>query len=674
MTARYYIRFRGRKLGPLTIEKLHSLARRGRFGRHYEVSTNGRVWERAADHPELFADADDGGFDESADDEPLDDFDDLDAPLVDEGPKSGAARRGRTPRGGSAPPPVDADSQAQTSGRRTQGRRRGRGRNDGGTGGAQYGEPPIVDPLMPAAASTGEGRRSTRRRRRGADPAASAPATMPLADDNDVLSPLADGRGSEPDTRATKAPADGVSDEPVRSGKKKKSKPGGGKKKSRGLRGLFGGRKQAEDEAPSPHLEQLHEMSGRLRQLSFRFKDIELIGAGHERLPVVGHRDGGEAIRTLGLLVMLACQAKATDIHLEPKQDGYDARLRVDGMLVQLVHLPKDVAGRVSGVIKVLCEIDFAGQLGIQEGNFSSEAPGRRTDYRISFTPAMHGQKLAIRVLDLDNSPQAVAQLGAPRKMIRQLQSVMDRNAGMILMCGPTGSGKTTTLYSLIRGINVRQRNVMTLEDPVEYRIPGVTQSSIDLDHGRGFADMLRALLRQDPDVILLGEIRDQESAKIAMQATMTGHLVLSTVHAPDTLSTVFRLLDLGADPNMVASSLDIVLAQRLVRVLCDECSRRRRPTPQEQRRLGRLARDTIYEPRGCPKCFNTGFSGRRALFELLSTNEQLKEVMLQSPTRRQLRECMEGTGFVTLREYGHHLVADGATCFSEVDRVIGAE
>jgi general secretion pathway protein E len=418
----------------------------------------------------------------------------------------------------------------------------------------------------------------------------------------------------------------------------------------------------------------VNERSARLPKQSFGLDKIMLIGSRGQELPVVGHSDTGDGIQTLGLLVMVAYQTRSTDIHFEPKEEGYEARMRVDGMLVPIVQIPKDVGSRVAGVIKVLCAIDFAGQLGIQEGSFSATAPGRRSDFRVSFTPSVHGQKLAIRVLDVANSPQSIESLGAPKSLIARLSHVMGQNAGMILVCGPTGSGKSTTLYSLIRSIDCKSRNVMTIEDPVEYRIEGVTQSSVDAARGKNFSDMLRALLRQDPDVLLLGEIRDAESARISMQATMTGHLVLSTVHAQDTINTVFRLLDLGADPNLVASSLNMVLAQRLVRVLCTHCRKRKTPSPDEKRRMGQLARDFIYDAVGCVRCLGTGYLGRRALFELLESNEQLKDVMLKKPTLLALKAAVKGPGFVTLRADGYRLIAQGVTTSSEVDRVIGLE
>jgi general secretion pathway protein E len=498
------------------------------------------------------------------------------------------------------------------------------------------------------------------------------PDPIPVDSEFSLSEPLSESRRPSRDRQNPKPAKVEPKPEPIPDNDEDDEEPVA-EKKGGGFFGFFR-RTAAQEDELSPHLQELHDRSSKLRKESFTLDKIKLIGSRRQELPVVGHADSGDGIQTLGLLVMIAYQTRSTDIHLDPKVDSFDARMRVDGMLVPVVQIPRDVAGRVAGVVKVLCEIDFAGQLGIQEGSFSATAPGRRTDFRVSFTPSIHGQKLAIRILDAANSPQSLADLGAPKSLISRLNNVMLQNAGMILVCGPTGSGKTTTLYSLLRSIDRNSRNVMTIEDPVEYQIEGVTQSSVDAERGKNFSDMLRALLRQDPDVLLLGEIRDAESARISMQATMTGHLVLSTVHAQDTINTVFRLLDLGADPNLVASSLNMVLAQRLVRVLCTQCRRRRPPSTDEKRKLGELARDYIYDSAGCGSCLGTGYLGRRALFELLETNDRLKDVMLRKPTLTDLKAAVKGSGFVTLRRDGARLVAQGITTFPEVDRVIGLD
>lgn len=689
MGGRYYIRVRGRKQGPLTVEQLNALARRGRFARHYEVSTDGRTWRQASDFPELFAQA--------AEEEGGDPFSDEEFGEPDVNPPPRAEKRRRSP----AAPDEDIDEPLDSLTPRAEKRRRSSPRSDDD----DFVPPPPVD-FDDLFSATPESRR---RRRPGTGRPASGPReSIPLYDDpEDDAEPLDDSAPSirrRPDHRPSKPAQD--DDIPLWDEEEEVSRPSRSRrhekrtkvqpvvkpdpvepeedeedgdddepveKKSGGFFGLFRRKAAAEDDLP-PHLKELHERSGRLRKESFPLDKIMLIGSHKQELPAVGHEDSGDGIQTLGLLIMIAYQTRSTDIHLEPKADSYDARMRVDGMLVPIVQIPKEVAARVAGVVKILCEIDFAGQLGIQEGSFSAKAPGRRTDFRVSFTPSVHGQKLAIRILDLANSPQSLDGLGAPKSLISRLRNVMQQNAGMILVCGPTGSGKTTTLYSLIRDIDRKSRNVMTIEDPVEYQIEGVTQSSVDAERGKNFSDMLRALLRQDPDVLLLGEIRDAESARISMQATMTGHLVLSTVHAQDTINTVFRLLDLGADPNMVASSLNMVLAQRLVRVLCTHCRRRRTPGTVEKQKLGSLARGVIYESSGCASCLGTGYLGRRALFELLESNNRLKDLMLKKPTLQELKAAVRGPGFVTLRGDGYRLVAQGVTTISEVDRVIGLD
>jgi len=681
----------------LSIEKLQSLAKRGRFGRHYEVSTDGRHWESAAEFPELFLDESgggtgggygggyDGGFDGDDFGEAAPD-DDLSTPLVDP-PSSGGGRRKRKSRGPRERPdmtmplyddpmlddadlddgPLDA-APARAPRRKRSRRQRAAADEVDFDDEVDY-EPPLDEEPEPARSS----HRAPRRRSRRPDPPVyddgfddEPPPVEPpprlasrrkrkqrQAEESEQRHPFELAQQDDPDPRATQDEVEEV------------------QPKSGGLFGLFR-RKRNTDMEQAPHVVTLQRMTERLKQEKFNLEDITLVGTRHQELSCVGNQGSGDGILTLGLLHLVAYQTGSTDIHLEPQADDYTARMRVDGMLIPIVDLPKEVAARVAGVVKVLCEIDFTGLMSIQEGNYSSVAPGRQTDYRVSFTPSVHGQKLAIRVLDASTSLLTVNELGAPKSLCSKLESVMEQNAGMILMCGPTGSGKTTTLYSLLRGIDRKSRNVMTIEDPVEYQIEGVTQSSVDADRGKNFSDMLRALLRQDPDVLLLGEIRDQETAKIAMQATMTGHLVLSTVHAKDTLNTVFRLLDLGADPNMVASSLDVVLAQRLVRLLCTHCAKRRRPTAAEASKMGRYARDMVYESAGCDRCLGTGYSGRRALFELLSIDERMKDVMLKSPTLGQLRESVKGQGFVTLRKHGYQVVGQGLTTLGEIDRVIG--
>ena len=307
-------------------------------------------------------------------------------------------------------------------------------------------------------------------------------------------------------------------------------------------------------------------------------------------------QDGIDAIR---LLLILCARTGASDIHIEPRPSAFLLRLRVDGIMVEIGEIASVLGERIQGVVKVLCELDIAQRHHMQDGHFSAQADKRHIDYRVSFTPVMHGQKLVVRVLDLALTPKRLEELNLPEWMFSQIKQLMRQNSGMLLNCGPTGSGKTTSLYAAIREVDVNQRNVITIEDPPEYEIPGVTQIPINEKQGNTFSSLLRSILRQDPDVILLGEIRDQETAQIALQAAMTGHLVLSTVHARDTIGCVYRLLDLGAERFLVASALNLVLAQRLVRRLCDNCKTPSRPLPQQQVQMGRAGENLsqIYFP-----------------------------------------------------------------------------
>jgi len=418
-------------------------------------------------------------------------------------------------------------------------------------------------------------------------------------------------------------------------------------------------------------------------------QDLELLGASGRSLTAAeegsGKRSGkkGETdsesrggINLLRLLLLACAQVGATDLHVEMRTDDVLCRLRVDGTMVDAVTLPKAVAAKLIGVVKVLSDIDIAQRLIVQEGHFSTRLDGRRIDYRVSFTPSMYGQKLVLRILDLANAPQFIADLNLPGWMAEKVKRISRQDSGMLLACGPTGSGKTTTLYAVLREIDARQRNVITIEDPVEYHLEGVTQIPIDQHKGNTFGTLLRSVLRQDPDVILLGEVRDQETAAIAMQAAMTGHLLLSTLHAKDSIGTIFRLLDLGVEPYLVASSLNLVLAQRLIRQLCPHCRSARKPTPQQNLRMGRFVEgvSSIYYPVGCPRCFETGYAGRRAIFELLVVTDDLRDIILKNATIADIRAALQLTMFTTLAQAGYQLVADGVTSADEVERVAGVE
>ncbi|MEO6435051.1 MAG: ATPase, T2SS/T4P/T4SS family [Tepidisphaeraceae bacterium] len=381
--------------------------------------------------------------------------------------------------------------------------------------------------------------------------------------------------------------------------------------------------------------------------------------------------DPREIIGLFRLILLICFRTRASDIHIEPKQDDYSVRIRADGSMVDVVRLPKEIGIKLTSLIKILCDIDIAQRNIVQEGHYSARVPDRRVDYRISFAPAMFGQKCVIRILDTANTPYHVWDLSLPEWMFEDIQKAMKADSGMFLVCGPTGSGKTSTLYAVIRDIDVSERNVVTIEDPVEIQLDGVTQIPVNEGQGNTFSALLRSVLRQDPDAILVGEVRDPETAKIALQAAITGHLVFSTVHAKDTLGTIFRLLDLGVEPYLVASGLQLVLAQRLVRKLCPACKIGSKPTAEQVGRMGKAGEgvEKIYSPRGCPRCVGTGFMGRRGVFELLKVTEAMREVIMKNPSVAEIQKTLEHSKFVKISESGYQLVAAGETSLDEIER-----
>lgn len=384
-----------------------------------------------------------------------------------------------------------------------------------------------------------------------------------------------------------------------------------------------------------------------------------------------GSGDGSAAFT---LILQVASKARATDIHVEPKADQTHVRMRVDGQMIWISELPRAVGDLLGGIVKTACAMKTTHNEAVLDGHFSARWPDRRVEFRASFTPSVHGQKLVIRILDMRGAPSSLAELGLAPYMIDPIRRVVRQDSGMFLVCGPTGSGKTTTLYNGLREIDRDAKNVVTIEDPVEYQIDGVTQMPVDERRGNNFSELLRSVLRQDPDVILVGEIRDQETARTAMQASMTGHVVFSTVHAKETIGAVFRLLDLGIEPYLVANSLDLVLAQRLVRVLCPSCKRAVPIPPGVASRIGTHlhGKTESYVPVGCSRCLGAGYRGRRGIYELLVFDDELRDVVLNTPSIQAMKKVIAGGLFTTLVEFGWRLAADGHTSLDEVDRVAG--
>jgi general secretion pathway protein E len=438
--------------------------------------------------------------------------------------------------------------------------------------------------------------------------------------------------------------------------------------------------------ASGDHEESLEHISQALPPSPFGEHEIALANARgrviHEASAAARrHGSRRDIIGLIRLALLVAFQSRSTDIHLEPRRDTYNLRVRLDGLMVDAAQFPHQIGVKLASAIKVIAEIDLAQRDAIQEGSFSALVPDarsrdgfRRVDYRCSFAPSVFGQKLVMRVLDVANAPLKIQNLGLPAPIASAVADALSQEAGMILVAGPTGSGKTTTLYALLRSIDVEQRNVVTIEDPVEIQLDGVTQMQVDEAQDRTFHALLRSILLQDPDVILIGEVRDSETARVAMQAAITGHLVFSTVHTKDTAGAIFRLLDLGVEPYMIGQGLHMVIAQRLVRTLCNHCKRSIAPTAAHRKILGEKHAHVqrVFEPVGCTKCLGTGFFGRRAVCELLVSSEHLKQVIVRNPSLAEVRATIDQSGFLTLLDTGIDLAAKGFVSLTEVERAIG--
>jgi type II secretory ATPase GspE/PulE/Tfp pilus assembly ATPase PilB-like protein len=434
---------------------------------------------------------------------------------------------------------------------------------------------------------------------------------------------------------------------------------------------------EVEEVPPTDPLERLQKVATSLPDAKMGEADITLLNARNQVVHpgrVAPRRKPGQApeiVDILRTLLWVCFRSKTSDIHIEPKNDDFQVRTRVDGTMVEVLRLDKTLGVKLTAVVKILCELDIAARNVVQEGHFAVKLPDRRVDYRVSFAPAMFGQKLVIRVLDTAGAPQYLWDLDMPQPIFQTVQAAIQKEAGSILVVGPTGSGKTTTLYAVVRSMDSGERNIVTIEDPVEIQIEGVTQ--IPVTEENTFAALLKSVLRQDPDAILVGEIRDQETARTAMQAAMTGHLVFSTLHSRDTVGALFRLIDLGVEPYLVASGLQVILAQRLVRKLCPACKKGIRPTSiQLEKMRSDVEVSKIYEPAGCPRCLGTGFTGRICVFELLNINETIRDVVMRNPNLPDIQRALAEGNFASLQQSGYNLVAEGITSFSEVDKAVG--
>ena len=384
---------------------------------------------------------------------------------------------------------------------------------------------------------------------------------------------------------------------------------------------------------------------------------------------------GPPIVRLANWVITRAVEMRASDIHLEPQDRGLNVRVRVDGLLQDLERLPKWTQGALVSRIKILASLDIAEKRLPQDGRFRVELDGRRIDLRISTLPTSHGEKVVIRIVDQERAAFRLETLGLDPDVLSQIRGFGERPQGILIVTGPTGSGKTTMLYSLLQQIHSVTKNIVTVEDPIEYQVAGITQVQVDEKSKKTFGAILRAMLRQDPDVMMIGEIRDLETAQIAFRASITGHLVLSTVHTNDAPSAVTRLVDLGLQPYMVASSLISVVSMRLVRMLCPKCRDPYVPTGDELRLLGVRARDaahlTLHRPAGCEHCGETGYRGRTGVFEVLELTDSIRRLVASGAPESMIRKAAFEEGMISIGQDGMKKVLAGDTTLEELQRVI---
>ena len=383
--------------------------------------------------------------------------------------------------------------------------------------------------------------------------------------------------------------------------------------------------------------------------------------------------ESAPTIRFVNSLIERAFAERASDIHLEPQEGEMVVRMRIDGLLRKILTVPADLQNTVISRLKIMGGMNIAEHKVPQDGHAMASVRGHSLDLRISSMPTVYGEKIVLRLLDKSAQALSKGELGLEGRDLENYNALLKNSSGVILLVGPTGSGKSTTMCNMLRDLSREEINIVTLEDPVEYHIPGVSQCQINEKTGMTFASGLRAILRQDPDVIAVGEIRDGETGTIAIRAAITGHLVFSTLHTDDAVSAIHRLKDIGVEPWLVSSALRGVVSQRLVRKICPHCKRAYQPSAEELSLLG-LPEDsavTFYRGEGCPECHHSGYSGRRAAFEILMINRRLRKLIADGTDSDTLLAAARENGFVTMQESCCQLVLSGVTSAEEAARTI---
>ena len=381
--------------------------------------------------------------------------------------------------------------------------------------------------------------------------------------------------------------------------------------------------------------------------------------------------DEAPMIRLMNSILFEAGKQRASDIHFEPFEHEMTVRYRIDGVLYPILTVPKPFQPSLTSRVKIISGMNIAEKRLPQDGRISIKIGGREVDIRVSDIPTAHGERLVLRLLDKTSINLTLGDIGFSGEALATFSRLIGRNHGIILVTGPTGSGKSTTLYAALQKINSPDKNIIAIEDPIEYQIKGVGQIQVNPKIDLTFANGLRSILRQDPDVIMVGEIRDVETAEIAIHASLTGHLVFSTLHTNDAAGAITRLLDMGIEPFLVSSSVLAIVAQRLVRQICQACKKPYTPTNEEARKLGlRDVTTPFFRGAGCPACMQTGFHGRMGIFEMLLIDDEIRSLVLSKVDASQIKSKATSKGMLTLREAGIKKIMEGMTTTEEVFRV----
>ncbi len=404
-----------------------------------------------------------------------------------------------------------------------------------------------------------------------------------------------------------------------------------------------------------------------------KFKKLEGHGASLDLETVMEVAEDNKVVKLLNLVLLQAIKDRASDIHFEPFEDEFKMRYRIDGVLYEMVPPPRYLADAIVSRIKVMANLDIAERRLPQDGRIELSVGGNPIDLRVNVLPTMHGESVVMRVLDRSNVELSIDRVGLGQKDLHTVETLMGKPNGIVIVTGPTGSGKTTTLYAALATLNSVDIKILTAEDPVEYDIDGLCQCQINTDVGLTYAACLRSFLRQDPDIILVGEIRDLETAQIAVQASLTGHLVFSTLHTNDAPSSIVRLLDLGLESFLLTATIEGIIAQRLVRSICPKCKESYEPTETQLMELSLTPDDvkgrSLFRGKGCDHCHNSGYKGRIGIFEIFVFDDEIRDMIMKESSINMIRTEARKRGMRTLRESGLEAIFNGQTTIDEVVR-----